>query len=92
MPDSQRGSVCTRSQVSHFESVESDKEESSSAGASDEPYEHENSKFAGTIEWTNRPATWPGVINRNVRGYLIQIGPPTITTEISPETRVIGRF
>jgi len=24
-----------------------------------------------------RSATWPGVMNRNFRGYLIQIGPPT---------------
>jgi len=89
MPDIQRGSLCTRNEVSHFESVESDKEGSSSAGASDGSYEHEKSKFAGTIGWTNNPATWcqscppatwPAVMNRNVRGYLIQIGPPTITT------------
>jgi len=31
-------------------------------------------------------------MNGNVRGYLIQIGPYTITTEFSPETRAIGRF
>jgi len=73
IPDSQRGSLCTRSEVSHFESVGYDKEGSSSAGASD-------------------PAAWPGVMNWNVRGYLIQIGPPTITTEISPKPRVRGRF
>jgi len=63
----------------------SDKVGSSSAGASDESYEHEHSKFAGTIGWTNDPATWPRVMNRNVGGYLIQIGPPTTTTEFSPE-------
>jgi len=34
-----------------------------------------------TTGWTNNPATWPGVINWNVRGYLILIGPPTITAE-----------
>ena len=66
MPDSQRGSLCTRSEVSHFERVES-KEGSSSAAASDESYEHENSQFAGAIGWTNNPATWPDVMNRNVR-------------------------
>jgi len=48
MPDSQRRSLFTRSGVSHFESVESDKEGRSSSGASDESYEYENSKFAGT--------------------------------------------
>jgi len=31
MADSQRGSLCTRSEISHLESVESDKEGSSSA-------------------------------------------------------------
>jgi len=42
--------------------------------------EHENSKVAGSIGWTNDPATWSGVMNRNVGGYLMQIGPPTIKT------------
>jgi len=49
MPDSQRGSLCTKREVGRFESVESDKEGSSSAGTSDESYEHENSKLAATI-------------------------------------------
>jgi len=91
MPDSQRGGLCT-SEVSHFAIVESNKKESWSTSASNESYEHENSKFAGTIGWTNDPASWPGVINRNVRSYLIQIEPSTITTEFSPQTRVIGRY
>ena len=92
IPDSQRGSLCPRSEVSHFGSVESDREGSSSACASNESYEHGNSKFAGTIGWTNDPVSWPGVFNRNVRGYLIQIGPSTITTKFLAEKRVIGRF
>jgi len=80
MPDSYRGSLSTRSEVSHFEGVESDKEGSSLAGASDKSYEHENSTFAEAIGWTNNPATWPGVMNQDVRGYLIQIWPSTVTT------------
>jgi len=92
MPDSQRGSLCARSEVSHFASVESDKEGSLLFGACDESYKLENSKFARTIGWTNDPASSPGVIDRNVRGYLIQIELSTITTEFLPEMRVIGRF
>jgi len=68
MPDSQRGSLCTRSEVSDFESVEADKEGISSSNASDESYEHENSKIAETIGWTNDPASWSRVMNRNVKG------------------------
>jgi len=82
MLSSQRGTLCTRSEISHRSSI----------GASDESYELENLKFAGTIGWTNDRATWPSLMNRNIRGYLIQIGPPTITAQFSPETRVIGRF
>ena len=56
------------------------------AGESDGSYEHENSKFATrTIGWTYDPASWPGVVNRDVRGYSIQIGLSTITTELLPE-------
>ena len=44
------------------------------------------SKFAGTIGWTNDPATWPCVMNQDVRGDLIQLRQSTITTEFSPET------
>ena len=58
IPDSQRGSLCTRTEVSHFESVEYTKKGSSSAGAFADSYEHENSKVAGSIGWTNDPATW----------------------------------
>jgi len=47
MPDSQSGSFCTRSEISHFEIVESDKE--GSYNASDEAYEDESSKFVRTI-------------------------------------------
>jgi len=32
------------------------------ADASDESYEHENSKVAGSTGWTNDPATWSGVM------------------------------
>jgi len=92
MPHSQRGSLRTGSVVGHFESVTPDKEGSSLAAAPDECHEHENSKFGETTGWTNDPATWPRVMNRNVRGYLIKIGPSTFTTEFSPETRVAGRF
>jgi len=42
MLDDQRGSLCTRSEVSGFESVETDKDGSSSGGASDVSYEPEN--------------------------------------------------
>ena len=66
MPDSQRRSLCTRCEVSHLESVESDEEGRLSAGASDESYQHENSKFDETTGWSNDPATWPGVMNQNV--------------------------
>jgi len=86
MPDSQRESLCKGSEVSHFKSVESDKGSLSSC-ASVEPYKHESSKFARTIGWKNDPATWSGVMNRNVRGYLIQIGPPTIRNRILSRNR-----
>jgi len=85
------GSLCT-SEVKVISKVLGLTKEGRRAGASDESYEHKNSKFAGTIGWTNDPATWPGVMNRNVRGYLLQIGLPTITTEFSSETKVIGQF
>jgi len=39
MPDSQRGRLCARSEVSHFESLQPDKGGSSSTGASDEFYQ-----------------------------------------------------
>jgi len=50
MQDSQSGSLRTRSEMSHFEIVESDKKE---AGASDEACENENSSFVRTIALTN---------------------------------------
>jgi len=83
VPDSQSGSSCTYntgSEISHFKSVKSTQEGSFSAGASDESYKHENSKFAGIIRWSIDPASWPGVMYRNVRSILAQIGPPTFTT------------
>jgi len=43
MPGNQTGSLCTRSEISHFESVESARKGSSSDSASDESYEYENS-------------------------------------------------
>ena len=92
MPDSQMGSLRARSEVNHFKRVEFDKERCSSAGASDDSYEHKNSKLATTIWWKNDPTIWPDVMKWNFKGYLIQIRPPTITTEYLPETRVIGRF
>jgi len=75
MPDSQKGSLCMRNEVSNFESVKSHKERSSSAGACDQPYKHENSILSKTIVWTNDHTNWLGVIYRNVRGCVIQIGP-----------------
>jgi len=47
MPDSQSGFFCTRSEISHFEIVESDKEGGYSA--SDEACEDGSSKFVRTI-------------------------------------------
>jgi len=91
MLDNPRRSLCTKSELSHFEGVESDKEGSSLASAP-ESYEHKNFKFGGTIGWASNPATWPGVMNWNARCVLIQIGLCTITTEFSSETRVIGQF
>jgi len=44
-PDSQSGSLCAGSDVSRYESVDSDKEGTSSDNASDEACEQENSKF-----------------------------------------------
>ena len=44
-PDSQSGSLCAGSDISCFESVISDKEATSSDGASNEACEQENSKF-----------------------------------------------
>jgi len=44
-PDSQSGSLCTGSDTSRSESVISDKEGTSSDGASDEACEQENLKF-----------------------------------------------
>ena len=63
------------------------KEGTSSVSASDEACEDENSK----IVRTNDPATWPGVMGWNVRGYLARRESPAITAEIFPETRVIRR-
>jgi len=48
MSASQSGCLYTRSEISHFESVESTTEGSWSAGASDESYEQENKTFSGT--------------------------------------------
>jgi len=45
MPGNQTGSLCTRNDISHFESVESAKIGSSSASASNESYEYENLKI-----------------------------------------------
>jgi len=46
----------------------------------------ENSKFCGTIGLTNDSATWPVVVSRNVRNYILYLAqrdePPTVTTEI----------
>jgi len=84
MPDIQSGSLCTGSDISHFEIAESHKEGTSSVNASDEACEDENSKIVGTNGSTNDPATWSGVMCRNVRGSLARIGPPTITTEVLP--------
>ena len=44
-PDSQSGSLCTGSDVSRFESVDSDKEGTSSDGAFHDACKQENSKF-----------------------------------------------
>jgi len=57
-----------RNEVSNFESVKSHKERSSSAGACDQLYKHENSILSKTIVWTNDHTNWLGVIYRNVRG------------------------
>jgi len=46
-------SLCAGSDTSRYESVDSDKEGTSSDDASDEACEQENSKF----DWTNYPAT-----------------------------------
>jgi len=53
MPGSQNGSLRTGREISHFEIVESDKEESSSVGTSDEACKHENSKKIWN-HWINK--------------------------------------
>jgi len=80
IPDNQSGSLRTRSEISHCEIIESDKERSRSASASDESYVQENSKFYWTIGWTNDPATWP-VIDVGAGKFL---GVQRILAEISP--------
>jgi len=76
------GSLCTESEISHFEIVESNK-----AGASDEACEDENSKFVGTVGLPNDSATWPVFMSRNVRNYLTQRDePPTVTSQKKSST------
>jgi len=78
----QSGSLCTGSEISHFEIVESDK-----ASASDEACEDENSKFVGTIGLPNDSASWPVFMRRNVRNYLTQREePPTVTSQQKSST------
>jgi len=45
MPDSQSGSLCTGSDINRFECIDSDKEGTSSDGASDEACQQDYSKF-----------------------------------------------
>ena len=91
MPHSQRGSLCTGIEVSNFESGESEGQWSLSTGASEDSYEHENRHLPEPFDG-QRSCHLARFHESEFRGYLIQIGPPTITTEFSPETRVIRWF
>jgi len=90
MPGSESGSLCTRSEIIHFEIVESSKKEA-------RPLVHlmrlartKIQRIFRTIGSTNDPATWPGVMSRKVRGYLAQRRPLTITTKVFPRKESDG--
>jgi len=50
------------------------------------------SRLQNVFSKANAPATWPGVMIRNVREYLAKAGLPTIITEVFPENESDGTW
>ena len=75
MQDNQSVNLFTKSDISHFKSVEFDKQGNSpvdmNAGAP-EARENWNSKSASPVELTDDPATWPEMISQSVRDCLVK--------------------
>jgi len=81
MPDNQSGRSCTGSDISLFESVDSDKEGASSDGAFDYACKQENSKFARTNILLLSEVSRVGMLGTDLV-YLAQIGSLAIITKV----------